>query len=80
MAETWGERIDRQMPAERAKRDQGVAALREKIERLGPELDQAGPEAARRRLELIFRGAIPEHGADALAVVAADYVMRDRSR
>lgn len=80
MGETWGERIDQQLPAERAKRDQDVAALREKIERLGPELDQASPEKARRRLELVLRAALAEHGADALAEVAADYVMRDRSR
>lgn len=78
--ETWDERYDRTRHARLADRDQGVAVIREKLERLGPELDAVEPDAARRRLALILQAAAIEVGPEALAVVAADYVIRDRGR
>jgi hypothetical protein len=77
--ETWAEYFTRTGPARVADRDQAVAVLREKISRLLPKLDE-DPDQARRRLSLVFRAAVPEVGADALAVVLADYVIRDRDR
>ena len=80
MSETWDDWYDRTKYARRADLDQAVAAIREKVERLGPELDQEEPEKALKRLALVLRAAVPEYGSDALAVVLADYVMRDRRR
>jgi hypothetical protein len=71
-SEPLGHYFDLTQHARRAGVDQAVAAVREKIHRLMPQLDRDGPEVSRRRLALIFQTMPPEVDRVAFATVLAD--------
>lgn len=75
--ESWDSWYERTKVGRRAGQDQGVAMIREKIDRLLPDL-AADPTKARVRLTLILRAAMVEAGGEAVCEVLADYVIRLR--
>lgn len=78
-SEPLGRYFDLTQHARMAGVDQAVAAIREKIHRLGPELDRDSPDVSRKRLALVFQAMPPEVDRAAFATLLADYVIRVRS-